>query len=182
MDFIANNLLTLILFIPAMAAVLVALLPGEEKVLIRWVAFIASLFPLALSLFLWFVFDASQAGFQFEQNQAWYAAINSSFHIGVDGISLTMVLLTTILTPIAILASFSVEDRIKGYMALFLLLEMGMLGVFLSLDLLLFFVFWEIGLIPMYFLINQWGNPKGERELWGGIKVINLALMPPSSS
>ncbi len=171
MDFIANNLLTLILFIPALAAILIALLPSEEKTLIRWVALIASLFPFALSLFLWFAFDASQAGFQFEQNQSWYAAINSSFHIGVDGLSLTMVLLTTILTPIAILASFNVEDRIKGYMSLFLLLEMGMLGVFLSLDLLLFFVFWEIGLIPMYFLINQWGSPKGERELWGGIKV-----------
>ncbi len=171
MAFISSNLLTLILFLPVFAAVVVALLPCEEKNLIRWVALIASLLPLALALFLWFQFDASQAGFQYEQQVTWYAAINSSFHLGVDGISLTMVLLTTVLTPLCILASFSINDRVKGYMALFLMLETGMLGVFLSLDLLLFFVFWEIGLVPMYFLINQWGSEKGERELWGGMKV-----------
>ena len=82
-----------------------------------------------------------------------------------------MVLLTTLLTPLAILASFSIHDRVKAYMVLFLFLETGMLGVFLSLDLLLFFVFWEIGLVPMYFLINQWGSEKGERQIWGGRKV-----------
>ena len=82
----------------------------------------------------------------------------SSLHLGVDGISLAMVLLTTLLTPLAILASFSITERVKAYMILFLLLETGMLGVFMSLDLLIFFVFWEIGLVPMYFLINQWGS------------------------
>ena len=76
----------------------------------------------------------------------------------MDGLSLTMVLLTTLLTPLAILASFNITDRVKAYMMLFLFLEMGMLGVFMSLDLLIFFVFWEIGLVPMYFLINQWGS------------------------
>ena len=171
MAFISSNLLTLILFLPVLAAVVVALLPSEEKKLIRWVALIASLLPLTLALFLWFQFDASQAGFQYEQQVTWYEAINSSYHLGVDGVSLTMVLLTTVLTPLCILASFSINDRVKGYMALFLMLETGMLGVFLSLDLLLFFVFWEIGLVPMYFLINQWGSEKGERELWGGMKV-----------
>jgi NADH-quinone oxidoreductase subunit M len=79
-------------------------------------------------------------------------------HFGVDGLSLTMVLLTTLLTPLAIIASFSITDRVKAYMMLFLFLESGMLGVFMSLDLLLFFVFWEVGLVPMYFLINQWGS------------------------
>jgi NADH-quinone oxidoreductase subunit M len=171
MDFIASNLLTLILFLPVLSAAVVAILPGGEKKLIRWVAFILSLIPLVLSVYMWFEFDSSQAGFQFEQQATWYAAINSTYHIGVDGVSLTMVLLTTFLTPLSILASFNIEDRIKGYMALFLMLETGMLGVFLSLDLLLFFVFWEIGLVPMYFLINQWGSEKGERELWGGMKV-----------
>jgi NADH-quinone oxidoreductase subunit M len=82
-----------------------------------------------------------------------------------------MVLLTTLLTPLAILASYTIKDRVKAYMFFFLALETGMLGVFLSLDLLLFFVFWEIGLVPMYFLINQWGSEKGEREIWGGRKV-----------
>jgi NADH-quinone oxidoreductase subunit M len=89
----------------------------------------------------------------------------------VDGLSLSMVLLTTLLTPLALLASFSITEKVKAYMMLFLFLETGMLGVFMALDLLIFFVFWEVGLVPMYFLINQWGSPTGERELWGGMKV-----------
>ncbi len=171
MEFISSNLLTLILFLPVLSALVVAFLPGKEKKLIRWVALIASFIPFILSLVMWFQFDSAQEGFQFEQQVTWFEAINSSFHLGVDGVSLTMVLLTTLLTPLCILASFGIEDRVKGFMALFLMLETGMLGVFLSLDLLLFFVFWEIGLVPMYFLINQWGSEKGERELWGGMKV-----------
>jgi NADH-quinone oxidoreductase subunit M len=168
MDFIYNNLLTLILFTPVLAAVILILLPSKQANLIRWTAFVLSFIPLILSLVLWFSFDANQPGFQFEQKTIWYSAINSSYHVGVDGISLTMVLLTTILTPLAILASFSIQDRVKSYMMLFFLLEMGMLGVFMMLDLLLFFVFWEFGLVPMYFLINQWGSEKGEREVWKG--------------
>jgi NADH:ubiquinone oxidoreductase subunit 4 (subunit M) len=96
--------------------------------------------------------------------RAWYEAIGSSLPPRIDGLSLTMVLLTTLLTPLAILASFGIDDRVKPYMILFLFLETGMLGVFLALDLLLFFVFWEIGLVPMYFLINQWGSA----AKWGG--------------
>ncbi len=171
MEFLLSHLLTLILFLPTVAAVVLLFLPRDEENLIRWTALLASLLPLALSLLLWFRFDAGAPGFQFEEQAVWYAALNSSYHLGVDGISLTMVLLTTLLTPLAILASFSVKERVKAYMILFLLLETGMLGVFLALDLLLFFVFWEVGLVPMYFLINQWGSEKGERELWGGLKV-----------
>lgn len=171
MDFIVNHLLTLILFSPALAGVIIFLLPREEENLLRWVSFVVSFIPLIFALVLWFQFDKAGAGFQFEDKVIWYSAINSSYHLGVDGISLSMVLLTTLLTPLAILASFSIKDRVKSYMILFFLLEMGMLGVFLSLDLLLFFVFWEFGLVPMYFLINQWGSEKGEREIWGGKKV-----------
>ncbi len=171
MDFIVNHLLTLILFTPALAAVVLLVLPREEEKLIRWVAFSLSFLPLLLSLILWFEFEQTRAGFQFEEMAIWYSTINSSYHVGVDGISLSMVLLTTLLTPLAILASFSIKDRVKTYMILFFLLEMGMLGVFLSLDLLMFFVFWEFGLVPMYFLINQCGSEKGEREIWGGKKV-----------
>ncbi len=171
MQFIVNHLLILILFTPTFVAAILLFLPPEEKTILRWVAFIGSLIPLALSIALWLQFDKNTGGFQFEEQYTWYAAINSSFHLGVDGLSLTMVLLTSLLTPLAVLASYSITDRIKPYMILFLLLETGMLGVFLSLDLLLFFVFWEIGLVPMYFLINQWGSEKGERELWGGRKV-----------
>jgi NADH-quinone oxidoreductase subunit M len=158
-------LLILILFSPTLVALCLLFLPKGEKSLLRWTALLGSLIPFVLSIALWFQFDKSQTGFQFQVQYAWYEALNSTFHLGVDGLSLTMVLLTTLLTPISILASFSINDRIKPYMILFLLLETGMLGVFLSLDLLLFFVFWEIGLVPMYFLINQWGSEKGEREI-----------------
>ena len=157
MDYLNTHLLSLILFAPAVAALIMFFLPGDAK-LHRWFAFSASLIPFVLTLVLWSRFDANATGFQFEEKYVWYEAINSSFHIGVDGISFSMVLLTTLLTPLAILASFSVTDRIKPYMMLFLFLETGMLGVFLALDLLIFFVFWEIGLVPMYFLINQWGS------------------------
>ena len=158
MDFFNTHLLSLILFLPAISAVIMLFLPNGEARLHRWFAFGASLIPFVLTLVLWSRFDPNATGFQFEEKYIWYEAIHSSFHVGVDGISFAMVLLTTLLTPLAILASFSVTDRVKPYMMLFLFLETGMLGVFLALDLLIFFVFWEIGLVPMYFLINQWGS------------------------
>ncbi len=158
MNFVATHLLSLILFTPAVAGLMLLALPARQSRVLRWFALIASLAPFVLSIVLWFRFSPDVAGFQFEEQYSWYAAINSTLHLGVDGLSLTMVVLTTLLTPLAILASFGVTDRIKPYMMLFLFLETGMLGVFLALDLLLFFVFWEIGLVPMYFLINQWGS------------------------
>ncbi len=158
MEFINTHLLSLILFVPAIAALIMLFLPGRETKLLRWFAFTASLIPFVLTLVAWINFNPNQTGFQFVEKYVWYEAVNSSFHIGVDGISLSMVLLTTLLTPLAILASFSITDRVKPYMMLFLLLETGMLGVFIALDLLIFFVFWEVGLVPMYFLINQWGS------------------------
>ena len=158
MEFLNTHLLSLILFFPAFAALVIFCLPKDEAKLIRWTALLASLIPFALSIYLWLSFKSDVIGYQFEAQYAWYAAINSSLHLGVDGLSLTMVLLTTLLTPIALLASFNISDRVKAYMMLFLFLETGMLGVFMSIDLLIFFVFWEIGLVPMYFLINQWGS------------------------
>ena len=171
MAFINQHLLTLILFFPVLAAIVVLCLPKEALKAIRWTAFGLSLVPFLLTIVLWAQFQTGQAGFQFQEQASWYAAIHSTFHVGVDGLSLTMVLLTTLLTPVALLASFNITDRLKAYMFLFLILETGMLGVFMSLDLLIFFVFWEIGLVPMYFLINQWGSEKGEREIWKGVKV-----------
>ena len=165
-------ILSIILFSPAVIALVMALLPREDEGVHRWFAFIGSLVPLVLTIMLWFAFDSHAVGYQFEEQATWYAAINSSYHVGVDGISLPMVLLTTILTPLAILASFGIKDRVKSYMILFLFLETGMLGVFMSIDLLVFFVFYEIGLVPMYFLINQWGSVGGERKLWGGMTVL----------
>ncbi len=158
MDVLSLPLLSLILFVPSIAALVMLFFPAQQVKLIRWTAFLSSLIPFGLSLVLWFNFDPNQPGHQFVEKYVWYEAIGSSVHLGVDGLSLTMVLLTTLLTPLAILASFSITDRVKAYMILFLFLETGMLGVFLALDLLIFFVFWEIGLVPMYFLINQWGS------------------------
>jgi len=171
MDFISTHLLTTILFFPVISALVILFLPSDQVKVIRWMALLASLVPLGLTVWMWFQFDANAAGFQYQEQYPWYEAIHSTFHIGVDGLSLTMVLLTTLLTPLALLASFNIAEKVKAYMMLFLFLEAGMLGVFMALDLLIFFVFWEIGLVPMYFLINQWGSPKGERELWGGVKV-----------
>ncbi len=170
------NLLTSILFTPLVGALIIILLPGKNNKTTRIIALITSLIPLVMTIILRNGFDGAAAnadGLKFAQEFVWYEAINSTFYVGVDGLSMTMVLLTTLLTPFAILASFSIKDRVKAYMALFLFLEVGMLGVFMSQDLLVFFVFWEIGLVPMYFLINQWGSPKGERKLWGGITVAN---------
>ena len=171
MEFLSSHLLTLILFFPVLAALVVLCLPKDNLKAIRWTAFGASLVPFALTVILWMQFKSEQPGFQFQEQYTWYAALHSTFHLGVDGLSMTMVLLTTLLTPLALLASFNITDRIKAYFMLFLFLETGMLGVFMALDLLIFFVFWEIGLVPMYFLINQWGSEKGEREIWKGIKV-----------
>jgi NADH-quinone oxidoreductase subunit M len=158
MDFILDHILSLILFLPVAGAVIVVLLPKEQSNLIRWVTFITTLFSLALSLVLWANFRSEASGYQFEELAPWFTVINASYRLGVDGISLPMVLLTTLLMPLAVLFSFSITERVKAYMALFLLLETGMLGVFMSLDLILFFLFWEVGLVPMYFLINIWGS------------------------
>jgi len=169
MNFISDHLLTLILFSPTLVALVVLLVPSGNKQALRWTALLGSLIPLGLSLGLWAGFDPAGAKFQFTEQANWYPAIGSSYHVGVDGIALTMVVLTTFLTVISILASFSVSEKVKAFMALFLVLETGMLGVFISLDLLLFFVFWEIGLVPMYFLISQWG---GEKRNYASLKFI----------
>jgi len=147
MEFLGSHLLTLILFFPVLAAVVILCLPKDNLKVIRWTALCASLVPFALTVFLWIQFKSGQPGFQFQEQYTWYAALHSTFHVGVDGLSLTMLLLTTLLTPLALLASFNITDRIKAYFMLFLFLETGMLGVFMSLDLLIFFVFWELGLV-----------------------------------
>lgn len=158
MEFILSRIVSLTLFTPVIGLIIVGLIPSDQKNAVRWTAFLASLVPAGFSIVLWFAYAQNAHGMRFEETLVWYAPIGAAYHVGVDGLSVPMILLTGILTPVAILASFSVEDRLKPYMMLFLLLETGMFGVFASLDLLLFFLFWEIGLVPMYFLINQWGG------------------------
>ncbi|MDX1615157.1 MAG: NADH-quinone oxidoreductase subunit M [Candidatus Promineifilaceae bacterium] len=158
MDFLADNLLTLIVFSPLVAAFIVFLLPDDDKRTIRWLSFVFSLVTLGLILYAWFNYDRVDAGLQYVVQAEWLPQIGASYHLALDGISLPMVLLTGILTPLAILASFNIEERVKMYMVLFLGLEAGMLGLFASMDLIIFFIFWEIGLVPMYFLIRIWGG------------------------
>jgi len=159
MNWLLDNLLTLITFSPLVGAAILFIVPRytSDRVM-KWIAFLWSLIPLALSLILWASYNPAQAGFQFVSKTVWFPQINSAYHVGVDGISVPMVLLTTLLTPLALLISFNINQRVRAYLILFLMLETGMLGVFVALDLIVFFVFWEIGLVPMYFLINQWGG------------------------
>src|SRR5512140_2319317 len=108
MEFLTSHILSLILFFPVLAAVIILLLPGNSPKAIRWTALGLSLVPFLLTVYLWTQFQSGQPGYQFQDQLEWYPAINSSYHVGVDGLSLSMVLLTTLLTPIALLASFSI--------------------------------------------------------------------------
>lgn len=174
MSFLNIPVLIWLLFLPVLGGVILLCLPSKKSNLIRWSAFGLSLLPFIFTLVLWFNFQPqSDSLFQFEITLPWFTAIHSSLHLGLDGISLVMVLLTTLLTPLAILTSFNIKENIKAFMILFLLLETGILGVFLSLDLLLFFLFWEIGLVPMYFLINLWG---GEKRNYASLKFILFTM------
>lgn len=162
MDAILNNILVLTIFFPVLAALVIFVLPDDAKLTARRLALAFSIVPLILVLIMWFNYDRVDAGIQYETMATWFPSIGSSFHIGVDGISLAMMLLTVILTPLAILASFEIEENVRTYMFLFLLMETAMLGLFASLDLIIFFIFWEFGLVPMYFLIKIWGGKDRE--------------------
>jgi len=154
-------ILTLILFLPVVGMVIVTLPRNDDTV--KRVALGWSLLPLALSVLLWFGYDRAAGGFQFEEIVPWIPTIGVLYHVGVDGLSVPMVFLTTLLTTISLWYSSGViHTRVKEYFALFLLLEAGMLGVFLALDLFMFYVLFELGLVPMYFLIGIWGGPRRE--------------------
>ncbi len=165
------NPLILTTFFPLVGFVVIAFLGAQQKALIRWVALATSLVTFLLSLWMLAQFQVGPAGFQMNTGKlVWAIAGNAeiSAAMGIDGLGLLMVLLTTLLTPIAILSTWeSVRERVKGFMLFFLLLETGMIGVFAALDLVLFFLFWEFTLVPMYFLIGMWG---GERRVYAAIK------------
>jgi NADH-quinone oxidoreductase subunit M len=148
--------------LPLLGAVIVQCLPREKSALIKWVSVAATVPPLLLAIWLFVNFDRSTPGFQFMQRAPWIPSFNIQYIVGVDGISITMVLLTALLSFLCILASWGIEKGVKGYFALFLLLDTGMMGVFIALDFFLFFVFWEVMLLPMYFLIGIWGGPRRE--------------------
>jgi NADH-quinone oxidoreductase subunit M len=159
--------LTWLVVTPVIAAVVVALLPSRRKELHLPVGIALSVVPIALAGVLFAEFETGEAGFQFVERTSWYAPWGIDWHLGVDGISLGMVVLTTILVPIALGASTSIDRRVKEFVVYTLLLEAGLLGVFLSLDLFLFFVFFEAILVPMYFIIGIWGS---ERRIYAAVK------------
>ena len=157
-------------FFPLAGVLVILLLKSEWKKAIRWVALATSLAVFGLSLWVLAGFNSSNPEPQLVVNQPWFTLGGNliSFHLGVDGLSILLMLLTTFLTPLAILSSWkAVDGNVKGFMVLFLLLEMGMVGVFLALDMVLFYIFWEFTLVPMYFLIGIWG---GERRVYATMK------------
>jgi len=168
MDFITQHILTLITFTPLLGGLIILVLPRDKHALIRWTALFFTTVPLLLAALLYAGFDNAASGFnvatglQFVEKYPWIQDFNISYFLGIDGLSMPMVLLCALICPICVLASRGIEKGVKGYHFLFLLLETGMMGVFVSLDFFLFFVFWEVMLLPMYFLIGIWGGPRKE--------------------
>jgi NADH-quinone oxidoreductase subunit M len=164
-----DNLLSIITFIPAVAAIILALfLRGDDKAAqtnAKWLALLASVATFLVSLFLLAGFDPANTGMQFVEDYDWIAGLN--YKMGVDGISILFVMLTTFLMPITILSTWSVDSRVKEYMIAFLMLETLMLGVFCALDLVLFYLFFEAGLIPMFLIIGIWG---GQNRIYAAFK------------
>jgi len=168
--------LTTIIFLPIVGAILIAFLPGLSSGTIKRLAAIFTFISLALSVAVFCSFDKSLAAIgiiQFEENISWIPAINAHYHLGVDGLSLPLMILMTFLGFLVVLISWKINLRPREYFAWLLLLESSILGVFCSLDLLLFFLFWEIEIVPMYFLISIWGT--GRRE-YSAIKYVIYTL------
>jgi NADH-quinone oxidoreductase subunit M len=169
-----QHLLSFILFAPLVGLAVLLVLPGKSKNLIRVWANIASFAGFLISLPLVTRFQTGLAGFQFEEKVDWIPSLGAHYHLGIDGISLLLIMLTTLMGFIATLSSWSaVQDRVKEYYAMFMLLQVGMLGVFMALDFFLFYIFWELVLVPMYFIIAIWGGP---RKLYAAIKFFLYTL------
>src|SRR4051794_13641085 len=168
-------LLSIIVFLPLAGALLVLLAGGrgdnpEREGTVRLVALAASLVTFAATLYLWWAFNPALADFQFVERHDWLPHFGITYHLGVDGISLFLIVLTGFLTPLALLSSWeSVHKSVKLFSFFLLALETAMLGVFVSVDLFLFYLFWDAMLIPMYFLIGIWGY---ERRIYAAVKFI----------
>src|SRR5271166_202764 len=173
-----NHILSIILFTPLVGAILLLFIPKENKDAIRWVANIFGMlgFVVSLPLIPWFWALKDRSGFQFVEGSPnnWIPSIGAGYVLGIDGISFLLIMLTTLLGAVSILSSWeAIQDRTKEYYAWFLVLQTGMLGVFMANDFFLFFVFWEAMLVPMYLLIGIWGGP---RKLYAAIKFFLYTL------
>ncbi|MFI5290624.1 MAG: proton-conducting transporter membrane subunit, partial [Polyangia bacterium] len=161
-------LLTVMIFFPLLGGLIILLIPAGQEHLAKWLALASAAVPVGLSGWLFLHFDRafSQAsgnyGLQYIQHVVWIPSFNVEYFVGVDGLSITMVILTALVSLVAVGASFGIKKQLKAYFALFLLLETGMMGTFCALDFFLFYIFWEIMLLPMYFLIGIWGGPRKE--------------------
>jgi proton-translocating NADH-quinone oxidoreductase chain M len=155
-----SNVLNILLFFPALGAVVVILLPEDQPRLVKWTAFALTIPPLIMALGIFFNVQNAElsGGFLYEYQAEWFPEIGASWHVGVDGISIAMILLTALLVPLALLIAWEHIEGTKGILSLILFLEMAMFGVFMAQDMIVFFIFWELGLVPMYFMINQWGG------------------------
>jgi NADH-quinone oxidoreductase subunit M len=169
------NWLSTILFLPAVGAVIIALFGGGNEKVAKRLAALFTIVPLGMAIYLFAAFDRSASGsvYQFQENYLWIAPLGAHYHLGVDGLSLPLMLLTTLLGFLAVLISWKVHERPREFFAWLLLLETSIIGVFVSLDLLLFFIMWEIEVIPMYFLISIWGS--GRRD-YSAIKYVIYTL------
>src|SRR5262245_36988369 len=174
MNFITSNILTIVTFLPAAGAVMLLFYNREHTRSIRALALVVTVLTFIFSLHLIAHFDPSNPDFQFAVKTPWIPAYGIDYSMGIDGISLFLIVLTALLTPLAVLASWSIHDRLKEYFVFMLVLETGMIGVFASLDLFLFYVFWEVMLVPMYFLIGVWG---GERRIYAAIKFVLYTMI-----
>ena len=164
------SLLTVVIFLPLLGAIGLALGPRDEPGQHRVVALSVSIVTFLLSLGLWFGFDAAPGApeFQFEQNLPWVRSIGIGYHVGLDGVALLLVMLTTVLGPVVVLSAWkAVQERVKEFMIALLVLETAMIGTFAALDLVLFYVFWELILVPMYLLIGVWGS---QNRLYATVK------------
>ncbi len=177
MDVLAGlpHLVSLVIFLPALGALAVLFVPGDDAV--RWTALVVTGVTFVVSLGLWAGFDAevvSATAPQFAEQLAWFPGVDITYFVGVDGLSLLLILLTTLLGPIVVLSSWTyIGKHAKGYYALLLILETGVLGVFASFDLFLFYIFFELTLIPMYFIIGIWG---GENRIYAAVKFVIYTL------
>ncbi|HMK37675.1 MAG TPA: NADH-quinone oxidoreductase subunit M [Desulfomonilaceae bacterium] len=176
MENVSFPFLSVITFVPLAGALLLLFLNRQSHELLRWIALLFMTVDLAVSLVAYGYFDPSTAAMQFMEDHVWVTDWGISYKMGIDGISLFLVLLTTLLGPLVILASWKdIRTRVKEFLVCLLFLQVGMLGVFVSLDLFLFYVFWEIMLIPMYLLIGVWGNPA--RRLYAAIKFVLYTIV-----
>lgn len=157
-----ENILSLLIWIPILGAIVVAFLPRDKDNLIRYTSAAVTGLQFVIAIVLWRKFDPSDGSMQFMERYEWIPSLNISYILGVDGLSLPMVLLTGMLFFIGVFVSWNIKKAVKGYFSLYLLLDAGVVGVFLSLDFFLFYIFWEVMLLPMYFLIGMWGGPQRE--------------------